>query len=92
MFFVHVITLKVLKLAVYHFEALLLAVLRQNKVFIKIILIYTNYTNVIFSNLAIKLFKNTNIDKYNIKLIKGKQPLYGPIYNLAMIKLEILKV
>lgn len=31
------------------------------------------------------------IIKHTIKLEKGKQSLYGPIYSLELVKLEILK-
>lgn len=42
-------------------------------------------------NLAIELFKNININKYIIKLVESKQSLYGSIYALSPVKLEILK-
>ena len=35
--------------------------------------------------------KNIGINKYVIKLKKAKQPLYGSIYSLGPLKLEILK-
>ena len=38
-----------------------------------------------------ELSKNTNMNKYTIKLIEGKQPLYGPIYALSLMKLTTLK-
>lgn len=38
-----------------------------------------------------ELSKNININKYVIKLEKGKQPPYGLIYSLDVAKLEILK-
>ncbi len=37
-----------------------------------------------------ELSKNTSINKYTIKLIKEKQPLYGPIYDFSIVELEIL--
>lgn len=48
-------------------------------------------TNVFFADLAMKLIKNTSIEKNIIKLIEGKQPLYGPIYSLGQVELETLK-
>ena len=39
-----------------------------------------------------KLFENTGINKYAIKMIKEKQPFYGPIYTLNPVELETLKV
>lgn len=45
-----------------------------------------------FFYLAIEFFKNININKYAIKLIKSKQPLYWPIYSFNLIELEIWKI
>ena len=39
-----------------------------------------------------ELFKNTNINKYAIKLIEVTQSPYGPIYAFSLVKLEILKI
>ncbi len=39
-----------------------------------------------------KLSENTNINKYAIELIEGKQPPYGPIYALSLVELETLKI
>lgn len=39
----------------------------------------------------IELSENTGINKYAIEQIKGKQPPYGPIYNLKPVELETLK-
>lgn len=38
-----------------------------------------------------ELLKNININKHTIKLVEDKQLPYGPIYNLRLMKLEILK-
>lgn len=45
-----------------------------------------------FFNLAIELPENTSINKYVIKLLKDKQLLYRPIYNLNLVKLRPLKI
>lgn len=39
-----------------------------------------------------KLSKNTSINKYAINLKDGKQPSYGPIYALSLVKLKTLKI
>ena len=39
----------------------------------------------------VKLLKNTKINEYIIKLKKGKQPIFGLIYILRLIKLKTLK-
>ena len=38
-----------------------------------------------------ELLENTKINEYAIKLEEDKQLLFGPIYNLGPIELEILK-
>ena len=38
-----------------------------------------------------ELPENTGINEYAIKLEKRKQPVFGPIYSLSPIELEILK-
>lgn len=58
---------------------------------IKVFSKYFNYADVFLFNFAMELLENTGINKYAIKLIDRKQPLYGPIYALSSLKLEILK-
>ena len=38
-----------------------------------------------------ELPENTSINKHAIKLVKGKELPYGPIYKLGLVELEILK-
>ena len=38
-----------------------------------------------------ELPENTKMNEHVIKLIDGKQPLYGPIYALSLVELETLK-
>ena len=38
-----------------------------------------------------ELSENTKINEHAIKLEKNKWPLFGPIYNLKPVKLEMLK-
>lgn len=52
---------------------------------------YTNYIDVFSPDLLIELPKNTGIDKHSIGFIEDKQLLYGLIYCLSLVKLEILK-
>lgn len=53
----------------------------------------TKYTEYVFlSDLMTKLLNNTSVNKYGIKLINKKQPLYEPIYTFSLVKLETLKV
>ena len=47
--------------------------------------------NVFLFDLAMKLPKNTGINKYAIELKNGKQPTYRSFYSLRPVELEILK-
>ena len=62
-----------------------------DKAFVKVLFEYSDYTDVFLFDLAIELPKNTSMNKYAIKLIERKQLSYGPIYNLKLVELEILK-
>ena len=52
---------------------------------------YSNYNNIFLVENAIKLSENTEMNRYAIKLEKGKQPSFGFIYSLRLIMLETLK-
>ena len=43
---------------------------------------YSDYSNVFSPNNAAELSENTRMNEYAIKLEKGKQPPFGPIYSL----------
>lgn len=53
---------------------------------------YSDYIDVFSEASAIKLFKHTNINNHPIHLLNDKQPLYGLIYSLRPVELEILKI
>ena len=53
-----------------------------DKVFIKILTEYSNYNNIFSAENIVKLLEYNRIYDYTIKLKKGKQPLFGPIYSL----------
>ncbi len=38
-----------------------------------------------------ELLENTNMNEHVIKLLKGKQLPYGPIYSLGLMEVETLK-
>ncbi len=65
--------------------------LQANKAPIKILDKFSNYMNIFFLDLATKLFKNTSMNEYAIKLINKKQLLYKLIYILSLVELKILK-
>lgn len=52
---------------------------------------YLNYTNIFSKKPVIELFKWADSNKYLIDLKLDKQPLYGLIYSLRPMWLEILK-
>ena len=53
---------------------------------------YSDYSNVFSTENAAELPENTKINEHAIKLKKGKQPSFGPIYSLGPIELETLKI
>lgn len=90
-FDVHVAVLKALEPNIHPSRALLLAALQQDKAATEIPPEYADYIDVFSPDLAIKLPKNTGINKHAIKLKEGKQPPYWPIYSLSPLELETLK-
>ena len=52
---------------------------------------YSNYSNIFSAENAVELLKNFRMNKHTIELEEGKQPLFGSIYSLEPVKLEILK-
>ena len=51
---------------------------------------YLDYANIFLLKFVAKLLEHSN-NNYIIKLEASKQPLYGLMYSLQLIKLEILK-
>ena len=62
-----------------------------NEALIEVPAEYSDYSNVFSAENAAELPKNTGMNEYAIKLEEGKQPPFGPIYNLGLVELEILK-
>lgn len=52
---------------------------------------YKDYANNFSSNLSMKLFKNTSINKHAIKPDERKRPPYSLIYSQDSVELETLK-
>ena len=52
---------------------------------------YSDYSNIFLVENAAELPENSKINEHAIKLKKGKQPLFGPIYSLGSVELETLK-
>ena len=62
-----------------------------NKAPIKVPAEYSDYSDIFSVENEAKLPKNIGINEYAIKLEKGKQLLFGPIYSLGQVMLETLK-
>ena len=62
-----------------------------NKALIKVPVEYSNYSNVFSVEYVVEFPENTRMNEYAIKLKKGKQPLFGPIYSLEPVELDTLK-
>ena len=52
---------------------------------------YSDFSNVFSLDSAAKLPEHTKINDHPIDLLNNKQTLYGPIYSLGRVELEILK-
>ena len=94
-FVVHIAALKVsqgsAEITMHHSQTTQIAAWKQDEAPIKVIPKYVDYADVFSFDLAMKLFKNTGINEHTIKLQDSKQPPYGPIYSLELVKLETLK-
>lgn len=93
MFVIHIIGLKLSKTAIsiYQSRISLLTTLRRNKISIKIPAECVEYLDIFSLDLAKELSENTGINKYTIKLIKGKELPFDPIYSLGPVELKMLK-
>ena len=58
---------------------------------VKILDKYSDFTHIFSEVKALVLPERTKFNEHFIDLEDGKQPLYGPIYNLGPIELETLK-
>ena len=63
----------------------------MDKALTKVFNKYTNFVNIFLPKLVIKFSKYISINNHAIKLVNNKQPLYGSIYSLNLIKLKTLK-
>ena len=68
-----------------------IAHLKADKALIKVSSKYAYFVDIFLLKLAAELSKYMRINDYAIKLIDDWQPLYNFIYNLGLVKLEILK-
>ena len=92
LFVVHVSALSVnLGDEVHPLKKAQIAYLKIDEAIINILSKYTDFAVVISPKLAAKLSKHMGINDYAIELVDDRQPVYGPIYNLSPMELEMLK-
>lgn len=80
------------EIIIYLLQKAQITVLLQNKAFIKGLIKYSNFANIFLEKKTLVLLKQTNFNKYTIKLKNDKQLFYLLIYNLSLVKLKTLKV
>ena len=62
-----------------------------DKAFTAVLAKYSHYSNIFLAENVAELLEHTKINDYIIKLEKGKQSPFGPIYSLKQIELKTLK-
>ena len=86
-FVLHITALAKLRIMlIYYFCEALVTLLISTKFFAE----YSNFLDIFSSNSAAELLKNIRINDHPITLLEDKQPFYGQIYSLRLVKLEIL--
>ena len=90
-FVVHIAIQKEEKIPVHSKKQTQVGVLLFDKAPTEIPAEYSDYSNIFSAKNVAKFPKNTGINKHAIKLKKDKQLLFGPIYSLGLVELEILK-
>ena len=90
-FVVHIVIWKQEEMPVHFEKQAQVGALLFNKAPTRILAEYFDYSNVFSTEYAAELPENTGINEHAIKLEEDKQPLFGPIYSLEPVELEILK-
>ena len=90
-FIIHTVTLFVNLMKIYPDRKVWINILIADKAFITILAEYFDFEDIFFKKPITVILKYTEINTHAIDLEKGKQPLYGPIYSLKLVELEILK-
>ena len=62
-----------------------------NEALTKVLEEYSDYSDIFSAKNGEELSKNSGINKYVIKLEKGKQLFFGPIYSLGLVEFETLQ-
>ena len=91
-FMVHVAIWEREKMPMHFKKQAQVGALLFNKASTKVPAEYSDYSNIFSVKYVAELPENTRINEHAIKLEKGKQSLFGPIYSLRPVKLETLKI
>lgn len=83
-------SLKKLTITIHLAKKAQIALLLAKKV--KIPVEYLDFANIFSKQKPIVLPEQTDFNAHFIKLKNSRQPLYGPIYSLGLMKLETLKI
>lgn len=71
-FIIYIATFSItLAIQIYLFNQVLIELLLANKAFIEVLSKNLDYSNIFLFNFKMKLFKNTDINEYTIKLVKN---------------------
>ena len=89
----HIVALKapLAEMTIYFSQKAQILVIIKDEALTEIPPKYADYADIFSFDLAMELPNNTGINEHTIKLEKGKQPLYRPIYSLGPMELETLK-
>lgn len=91
-FVIYVVTLSTSVVQVYPSCQVQFELLLANKALTKVPSKYSDYADIFLFNRVMELSEKIDINKYAIKLLKGKQLPYRPIYSPRPVELEILKI
>lgn len=91
-FVVYILALQAIEGTIYPSRIIQIAVLQWDMAPTKILVKYTDNTDVFLFNLIIALPNNIVINKYTIELVEKKHISYISIYTFSPVELETLKI
>lgn len=91
-FVIHIAIFFVELITIYPAWRSQIALLKVNKAFVNISKKYLDFIDIFSKNSGMVLLEYTKLNSYAINLEKNKQPLYGPIYSVGLIKLKSPKI
>lgn len=91
-FMVCIATFEALRIKIHTLHIFQITLLQCAKALTTVFQKYSDYTNIFYPDLAIKLPKNNRFKKLAIKFLEGKKLFYELLYALSLLELETLKV